>query len=589
MKSLFRKIMVSSLLLFSVYVLNTTLICADSYYDVGNFQYRVASGVAYLHGFDDSQSSITLPTSVTINGTKYKVREIDDKAFMNCYNLKSVKIPSGYLKIGNIAFKNCTNLENVYIDAELADCSHISTYMNPENSAFNSTDDYSVFYNTGTNTDGMTVTFGPNAHSIPDYLFATGFVESENKFAHVGKVIISEGVVSVGKCAFYRCYSLKEVVFPVSITHIYERAFESTGIKKLALPEKLPVIDEWAFYLCRDLESLTLPSSLSIIERYCFRFCEKLKTIKINSDLQDMGYLDFESVGQETEGTSVVFTNGVKRVPAYLFATEYDKEDLQFANVTDVSLPASVTEIREKAFYRCFNLKKITIPNKNVTFGNDVFTNDDNVIVYCPKGGTTWKYCTENGIHVEPISDPTPAKKPGKTAINKIGNVKKGIYIKWTKATNADKYVVERDNGSGWKQIATTTSCAYTDKAANVNGKQYRYRVIPYAGKTKGTTSSARGYYCLSYPKKITAKNTGKKKITVAWAKNEKGSGYEILYKTDDESKSVIINKNTTEKKVIKNLVVGKTYTIYVRAFKTVSGKKYYSAYGKVKTCKVEK
>ena len=98
-----------------------------------------------------------------------------------------------------------------------------------------------------------------------------------------------------------------------------------------------------------------------------------------------------------------------------------------------------------------------------------------------------------------------------------------------------------------------------------------------------------KSYYCVAYPKNITAKNSGKKKITVTWTKNEKGSGYEILYKTDDESKYVIINKNTTEKKVIKNLVVGKTYTIYVRAFKTVSGKKYYSAYGKVKTCKVEK
>ena len=42
--------------------------------------------------------------------------------------------------------------------------------------------------------------------------------------------------------------------------------------------------------------------------------------------------------------------------------------------------------------------------------------------------------------------DTAPAKKPGKTAINKIGDLKKGIYIKWTKASNTDKYVVERDN-----------------------------------------------------------------------------------------------------------------------------------------------
>ena len=46
--------------------------------------------------------------------------------------------------------------------------------------------------------------------------------------------------------------------------------------------------------------------------------------------------------------------------------------------------------------------------------------------------------------------------------------------------------------------------------------------------------------------------------------------------------------KKTAAKTVLKKLTAGKTYYVRIRAYKTVKGKKYYSAWSKVKDAKVK-
>ena len=83
----------------------------------------------------------------------------------------------------------------------------------------------------------------------------------------------------------------------------------------------------------------------------------------------------------------------------------------------------------------------------------------------------------------------------------------------------------------------------------------------------------------------------GKKMMTVKWKKQAvQTTGYQIRYSLKKNFKSgvktVTVKGPKTTKKVIKKLKAKKTYYVQVRTYKTVSGKKYYSAWSKTKSVK---
>lgn len=88
--------------------------------------------------------------------------------------------------------------------------------------------------------------------------------------------------------------------------------------------------------------------------------------------------------------------------------------------------------------------------------------------------------------------------------------------------------------------------------------------------------------------KKIKA---AKKKFTVTWKKQSGISGYQIQYgtkKSFKKAKTITIKKAKTTKKTIKKLKSKKKYYVRIRTYKTVLGKKYYSAWSKRKPVKVK-
>ena len=96
-------------------------------------------------------------------------------------------------------------------------------------------------------------------------------------------------------------------------------------------------------------------------------------------------------------------------------------------------------------------------------------------------------------------------------------------------------------------------------------------------------------------PKKATVKKTASSKkgqLTVTCVKDTKASGYQVMVAYNSKftkgKKTVLLTKNTKVTTTIKNLKSKKTYYVKVRSYKTISGKKYYGSYSKVKTIKVK-
>lgn len=89
-------------------------------------------------------------------------------------------------------------------------------------------------------------------------------------------------------------------------------------------------------------------------------------------------------------------------------------------------------------------------------------------------------------------------------------------------------------------------------------------------------------------PAKTTIKSLskGKKSFTVKWTKKTY-TGYQIRYSTKSSmsgAKTVTVTKSSTVSKTVKNLKAKKKYYVQIRTYKTVSGKKYYSAWSTKKS-----
>ena len=88
---------------------------------VSSGQYKVTKSsskskeVAFLKPKSSKKTSVSIPSTIKINGYTYKVTEISSKAFKNNKKLESVTIGKNVKKIGKEAFYNCKKLKKITI------------------------------------------------------------------------------------------------------------------------------------------------------------------------------------------------------------------------------------------------------------------------------------------------------------------------------------------------------------------------------------------------------------------------------------------------------------------------------------------
>ena len=178
-----------------------------------------------------------------------------------------------------------------------------------------------------------------------------------------------------------------------------------------------------------------------------------------------------------------------------------------------------------------------------------------------------------------------------------VTNTATGVKFTWKKPAGAVKYRVFRKTGAGgWTRLVDTTALSYVDKSVK-SGTKYTYtvRCITSDGKyyTGGynTTGKFTVYEARTAISSLASGKAGK--MTVKWKRNAKASGYQVQYSKSKSfssgNKTATIKKNTLINKTIGSLTKGKKYYVRVRCFKTVSGKKYYSAWSAAKAVTVKK
>ena len=330
----------------------------------------------------DRVNSVSLPSTL---------RTIGADAFASCSALTEITIPEGVTSIGSLAFHYCSMLTSVTIPETVnsiganafSQCNALTDVWFggtlPEWTALTSGNDIGLPTNVtvhtatkrtqgscGTNltwslwSNGTLLVQGTGA--MNDYSSSSSAPWSNETY---DRVIIAEGVTSVGDYAFYFS-SCADFTLPSTLTRIGSSAFANSRISALALPNCNANLENYAFYYCTYLSSIsfgsgavtigtnsdrsgsvfhhcdaltsvTIPANVSLEYSYMlFEHCENLETAAVHSPI--LGSYTFECCLR----LHSVNLSGVQTVRNGTF--------LGTPALTAVTYPASVTEIEGMQF-----------------------------------------------------------------------------------------------------------------------------------------------------------------------------------------------------------------------------------------------
>lgn len=196
-----------------------------------------------------------------------------------------------------------------------------------------------------------------------------------------------------------------------------------------------------------------------------------------------------------------------------------------------------------------------------------------------------WGYATFYADYKPNIAKPSSLKTQTRSA--------NSLKLSWSKVGNVNGYQLQRKSGDTYKTITNTTSTSYTVKDLS-SATNYTFRVRAY--KTVDGKKYYSSWNTLTTPTKpakvsikTPATNT-KHQVIAKWNTVARANGYQIQYCKNSSCSNVIATKTVSgqSKKSYtgKNFTKGKTYYVRVRAYKTVNGTKYYSAWSSVKSIK---
>ena len=182
-------------------------------------------------------------------------------------------------------------------------------------------------------------------------------------------VIISDGVTSIGKYAFYSLGSVTSISIPESVTKLGERVFNA----------------------CKLLTTVTLPQGITTIPTSTFTNCSSLTSITIPENVTSIGLSAFEGCSSLT---SITIPDGVTSIGDKAFAS--------CKKLESITIPANVTTISSSAFDSCTSLANITVDVDNPNFSSDesgvLFNKNKSELIKYPMGSTAISYTIPGSV-----------------------------------------------------------------------------------------------------------------------------------------------------------------------------------------------
>lgn len=279
-------------------------------------------------------------------------------------------------------------------------------------------------------TDDGTLTISGTGDMIPEpggTLYDYGWLHV-NIFQQAKRIVIEDGVTSIGGGAFYGFSHVESVSIPASVTKIGEGAFGTCGsLRELVFPEGLGEIAAHMCEGCSALERVYIPISVKSVGYNAFDACTALETVDYEGSDEHWDAIEFAERNAalifaykggvhgenndnitwrlSTDGTlsiygtgkispigdddgmpvyawnpyylqvhSIVISEGVTAIGNFAFGLLGNAESVSLpeslvsiagaafsgTGITELHLPAALTEIGDGAFFYCHDLKKLS-------------------------------------------------------------------------------------------------------------------------------------------------------------------------------------------------------------------------------------
>ncbi len=289
------------------------------------FEYeRNLEGGITIHSYTGNRRSVVIPD--TLDGLP--VTEIDSGAFMHS-EITDIVIPDTVKIIGDRAFCRCEQLVSVNIPNSLERIGPMAFLYTPFETTLG--DDEFVIINNS-------ILYKYNGTS--------------------DSVTIPEGITCIGGYGFYE-----------------------NGLTEIAIPNSVKYIETQAFASCKNLISVSVPAA-EYIGNNAFSHCEKLQTADITSQivgssafynctsLADITLNETQKIGNSAFHSCTALQSAA--LPDTL--TIIGNDVFQGSGLTEIDIPAGISEIYSETFKDCTALSRVGLKNGVTAIHNSAFS-----------------------------------------------------------------------------------------------------------------------------------------------------------------------------------------------------------------------
>ena len=493
--------------------------------------------------------------------------------FEGCTNLKSVDIPDGITDIYEGDLASCPNWTDIYYDNWGRVWNRVVSGVRdsiPDRMNVHFKDNIYDSGSCGENVtwtltaDGTLTISGTGA--MTDYTY-----DSRSPWyscrTYIKRVVMQQGVTSIGDHAFWDCSGLTSVTIPDGVTSIGGDAFSGcAALTSVEIPNGVTAIGGSTFSNCIRLAKVTIPKSVTSIGKNAFYYCESIADVYYDGTEEDWAKISISSGNEDLLAAALHCKPTPLTAPAVTGGNDSQGRPTLKWNAVNGAAKYEVYRARsQNGNYSKYSTQTST-----------GYTNS----TYLTSGSTYYykvRALDANGT-AGPWSDVVAVTcRLGLTAPSVTGgNDSQGRpTLTWKAVTGAAKYEVYRARSMNGDYIkySTQTSTGYTNSAYLTSGSMYYYKVRALdANGTAGAWSSVVSVtYKQTLPAPtVTGGNDSQGRPTLKWDKVAGAAKYEVYRarsKDGDYIKySTVTGTSYTNTSYIEN---GNTYYYKVCALKS--------------------
>lgn len=272
---------------------------------------------------DKSLTSIVLPSNIKSIGDcafyESNVNEITlndgiETIGKQCFTgskIRKINFPSSLKEVGIMAFQDCNELE--YVDMS-----------------------------------------GTQIQTMSEDLFLDSSIKS---------IVLPKQLKSISSQAFSGTKNLKTITLGKDVTEIDDRAFYSSGINEVVIPNNIHIIGHMAFADCLELHEVktygTNSYSDGVLDIGCFMNCSSLSNLTLPESISKIkGYTFIECKSLK----SITVPKNVKRIGELSLRTNYNVESIIFKGNTAPEFVNDAGDMIDNVFPFVVSVKNIIVP-----------------------------------------------------------------------------------------------------------------------------------------------------------------------------------------------------------------------------------